>query len=461
MPAMAESPAHAPRIAWFCDLEMLQERLDLLRRLHDELGLTTLVPESHICHTSGFMPSPEVVVASPVEGWRASPTLRLHREAFGVAEPAFAVLPGVVSGFDDTPLLRVIDECRRVGIEVWGHAGLWCYGGEVFPELAVRDLFGRPLPESSLPWGTPFCPSQPALHAWIKLSLTDVVRRYDLDGFFLDHARYTAPGDGPSLLTCGCPACAQQATARGYDMGAFRSGLLALRATLATMSPGHLAALTEAGSIEALALAAGHRGALDWFIFRARLLADQWADIAQAVRGAAGRPLPFGSDVFPPSVALLGGHLYQDWARGATFVTGGFGGRIGWGTVGTVTIDHLSPWLRAWVPGLDGAAAARLVAHLIGYDHPFLGLRFDSDGRVDGPHQAMMALTSEMQRMAAASGGLPVYPPVSGGTATTALRTICQSIVAAGLAGAMFSGLEQLTAEQRTVVREELADHLL
>ena len=99
------------------------------------LGNSTYLP-------SGFAPSKEVVAASPLEGWRDNPTLHLHRSGFHISEPAFAVLPGVVSGFDDTFLRRVIDECRRLGLEVWGHAGLWSYGGEVFPDLAARDLFG-------------------------------------------------------------------------------------------------------------------------------------------------------------------------------------------------------------------------------------------------------------------------------------------------------------------------------
>jgi len=67
-----------------------------------------------------------------------------HRSGFGVSEPAMAVLPGVVGGVDDTPLLQVLDECARLGLEVWGHAGVWCYGAEVFPELAAVDLYWEP-----------------------------------------------------------------------------------------------------------------------------------------------------------------------------------------------------------------------------------------------------------------------------------------------------------------------------
>ena len=210
--ALAVAELRPPRrIAWFADLETLVERLDLLRELRDQIGLTTLVPESHISHTSGFAASPEIASSSPLRDWRERPGLRDHRDVFGVAEPAMAVLPGIVGGVDDGPLLRVIDECRRLGLEVWGHAGLWSYGAEVFPELAAVDLFGRTLLPDSLPWGTMFCPSKAALNDWIARSLADVAARYDLDGWFVDHARYTSPGHGPTLLACGCADCAAAA----------------------------------------------------------------------------------------------------------------------------------------------------------------------------------------------------------------------------------------------------------
>jgi hypothetical protein len=374
-----------------------------------------------------------------------------------VPEPAFAVLPGVVSGHDDGPLRRVIDEARRLGLEVWGHAGLWCYGGEVFPELAARDLFGRPLPESTLPWGTGFCPSKPALHEWIKLSLVDVARRYDLDGMFLDHARYTSPGHGPSLLSCGCPDCEAAAAERGRDFADFRAGLLSAREALGRLRADRSSA--ETGAVETLGWLAGHSGVVDWFVFRARLLADRFADAAQAVRTAAGRPFSFGTDVFPPSVGLLGGHIYREWARGATYLTGGFGGKIGWSTVGAVTIDNLSPWLVEWAPGLDRGAAARLVANLIGYDAPSLGLRFGANGRIDDHGQPIRSLLAEFGRMATARGGLPVYPPVAVAD-EAALGTVCRAIADAGLQGAMFSGLERFTGEQRAIVRRELLERL-
>ena len=303
------------RLIWFADLEALTEDLGVLNILRDELGLTTVAPESHICHTSGFVPSPEVVVTSPLEGWCSSPTLRQHREGFGIAEPAFAVLSGVVSGFDDSPLLRSIDQCRRLGLEVWGHAGLWRYGGEVFPDMAVRDVFGQPLSESSLPWGIGFCPSKPILHEWLKLALADVARRYNLDGLFLDHARHTSPGNGPALLTCGCPECEAVAAAQELSFGELRRGLLEFREMIAR-DGAHFVDRALACPTEWFGLLAGYR-ITDWLLFRARLLANRFADLSGSACRAAGRAFEFGSDVFPPSVAVLGGHVYRDWARGS------------------------------------------------------------------------------------------------------------------------------------------------
>ena len=50
---------------------------------------------------------------------------------------------------------------------------------------------------------------------------------------------------------------------------------------------------------------------LDWVKFRA------------AVQEAGGRDKVFGSDVFPASTGLLGGHWYGKWEEATDFLTGG------------------------------------------------------------------------------------------------------------------------------------------
>ncbi|MBT4500729.1 MAG: hypothetical protein HOC74_23560, partial [Gemmatimonadetes bacterium] len=45
---------HPHRLIWFCQMESVAEKPELLLRLKEEIGLTTIMPESHVCHTSGF-----------------------------------------------------------------------------------------------------------------------------------------------------------------------------------------------------------------------------------------------------------------------------------------------------------------------------------------------------------------------------------------------------------------------
>lgn len=436
------------RVAWFADLEAVDARLGVLEALRDEIGLTTLVPESHISHTSAFRASDEVAASGPFETWRDQPGLADHRAGFGVAEPAMAVLPGVVGGVDDAPLLRIIDECRRLGIEVWGHAGVWCYGAEVFPDLAAVDLFGRPMLPASLPWGTMFCPSTPAPRAWLAASLADAAARYDLDGWFLDHARYPSPGFAPALLACGCATCEAAAAELGVSFDACREDLVRLGSALGRSDPAALVALADAGPAAILAWLDRWPGVLAWLEGRAAILALRFAELGAAVQAASPRPVDFGSDVFPPSVALLGGQRYDRWTSSATYLTGGFGPRIGWGSVQRVTTTSLGPALAALVPGMSVEDGMRVVAALVG-SHPHADETHDDD-----------AYAAQVAALAVARGGVPAYPPVAGPPEPARLARMCRAIIDAGLPGAMLAGLEHTTPEQRAVIRSELTERL-
>jgi hypothetical protein len=435
------------RIAWFADLEALDADLSILERLRDEIGLTTVVPESHLSHTSGFAASAEVVATGPLEDWRERPGLADHRTAFGVAEPAMAVLPGVVGGVDDGPLLRLTEACRRLGLEIWGHAGVWCYGAEVFPEFETVDLFGRSVLPASLPWGTMFCPTREPLAGWIAASLADAAARYDIDGWFLDHARYPSPGFGPGLLTCACPDCAAAASAKGVDLAACRDDALALLDDLRAADPEALVALATAGPAAVAAWFGRRPGILRWLEVRAGLLADRFAALGEAIQAASPRRVEFGSDVFPPGASLLGGHVYAEWGRTATYLTGGFGPKIGWGSVGRVTATSLGEELGRLVPGLGGCGAA-IVAALVG-----------ADPAVD-PADDVSALIGEIRRMGAARGSLPVYPPVAGPPTPDVLARIGEAIVDAGLHGAMLAGLESASPAQLAAIRRGLTEPL-
>jgi len=98
-------------------------------------------------------------------------------------------------------------------------------------------------------------------------------------------------------------------------------------------------------------------------------IADLWrvrgfaAPQLDALATASSRPVHVGSDVFPPSTALAGAQAYDRWTCSATYLTGGFGPRIGWGTVARATVDGF----RATAPsGVDPDAVAGLIKRALG-----------------------------------------------------------------------------------------------
>ena len=131
------TPTHKSRRIWFCQTEYVAQHPESLQKLKDAVGLTTIMPESPVCHTSGFSASAKLAQRGPFEDWRE----RLDAWPRG-AEGIYPPVAGIISGFDDAPLQRVIEACKSTGIEVWGHIGLWSYGGEVYPEFALSDLGG-------------------------------------------------------------------------------------------------------------------------------------------------------------------------------------------------------------------------------------------------------------------------------------------------------------------------------
>ena len=144
------------RLIWFCHgMERAADQPDLLPRLRDEIGLTTIMPESPICHTSGFRASDELTRRDPFADWRT------RGDAYPkIAEGIYPPVAGIVGGFDDAPLLRLLESAQKAGIEVWGHIGLWSYGGDVYPEYAMRDIEDQPLDMRYRQWGSGLCPSR-------------------------------------------------------------------------------------------------------------------------------------------------------------------------------------------------------------------------------------------------------------------------------------------------------------
>jgi hypothetical protein len=446
------------RIGWFADLETLGQNPDRLAELQDGFGINLVLLESHRFHTAGYRLSEEVWQASPLRDWRERPLLPRHRQMRHLSEEAFAVLPGILGDADDSDLRVALEAGHRLGVEVWGHAGLWSYGAILYPELALRDLRGRPLPAREEVWGDCFCPSKPHLHAWVTDCLREVAARYLTDGIELDHARYLPPASIPNLLACACPDCTRHAAAWGIDLPGLAEAIIVggdrvRREPAATIQ----AALDNAPSLPAaLDALLGDSAASRWFHLRARLLSEPLVKMAKATREAAQRPFRFGIDVFPPSVALLGGHAYDDLAS-LDFFMGGFG-LIGWGNVG---LDACREWTRALLhqwPALDERRVLRSLYRLLGYE----GLPLpETTQELERPTSMLLAQVQarEVMRLAQVRPpGPALYPPLNlTSLDDDGVRMVCTAIVENGLNGVMLGGLERLPPERARIIAEAFA----
>ena len=342
------------RIIWFCNTEYVAEHPESLVWLRNEIGLTTIMPESSICHTSGFAATPEVAARGPFEDWYSRAD-RWPKANDGIYPP----VAGVIGGFDDAPLRRVLEAADQAGIEVWGHIGLWSYGGDVYPEWAMRDIDGNELDPRYGRWGIGLCPSKEAVNAWVEEGFLDVINRYGLGGFCVDHARYPQPANVHALAACGCADCREVAEANGFDVDALIGAVRDARRVLEGIDEARVKrAEASGGSGEVILDALGMDGGalMQWFRCRAALLAAPMARFRAAVQ-VAQPELVFGSDIFPPSVALLGGHDVRRWEEATDFITGGTsaGGVVGWATGAVYAASSWVRALRALNPELDEA----------------------------------------------------------------------------------------------------------
>ena len=119
--------------------------------------------------------------------------------------------------------------------------------------------------------------------------------------------------------------------------------------------------------------------------FRAHILAERMGEFRAAVQAAGGRDKVFGSDVFPASTGLLGGHWYGKWEQATDFLTGGssHGGVVGWATGVTNLAREWTAALCRHAQGLDESEVLALVWRMFGVED--LDLPETAAGVAEGP----------------------------------------------------------------------------
>jgi hypothetical protein len=483
---------HPRRVIWFCDTDQVAAHPEWLPRLRDEIGLTTLMAEDFTHHTSGFAADPEVAARSPLAGWRERPELlEFHLGKERVQRGVYPVVPGILGDVDDSNLRRLMAAAETAGIGVWGHIGLWSYAGEVFPEYSMRDVWGCPPDLAQKRWGIGFCPSKRVVNDWVAEGLADVTRRYGVAGFMVDHARYPAPASLSAMFSCACPDCAAEGRRLGYDVDAIHAAVREVPERLKRLTPAALERAVAAGPspVDWLAWLGGSgKELVGWLELRCRLLAARMAefrDVVVAARGApAAVPHPaaarshgpvWGSDVFPPSVAIFGGHHYAQWAGAADYLTGGssHGGVVGWATAVTNVALEWGRYLCAQVPGLDARTALRLLFRLLGYDDLLAAGALDSHvasaGAITGhlplafqpldrgEVPVVQIMEREIARLVAtAPQRLALYPPIAAGRGLDQLGSLCRIVAQSGVHGALLSGLRPDDPDQLRTIRTNL-----
>lgn len=428
---------HKRRIIWFCSTEIVATRPEALRRLRDEIGLTTIMPESPVCHTSGFRASDALAARDPFKDWRQR-TDRWPRAAEGIYPP----VAGVVGGFDDSELLRAIEVARDTGIEVWGHLGLWSYGGDVFPEYAMRGVDGAELDPRWKDWGTGLCPSNPQVDAWTADGLADVTERYDVDGFCVDHARYPQPAHLHALLACACEHCLAAGERLGFDAQSLADAARTTQEAVRRVDADRVSRALGSSlrGLDLLPALGVPRAFAEWLRLRAALLADRMSAYRARVQQVRSG-LPFGSDVFAPSIALPGGHDLAHWEQATDFVTGGSsaGGVVGWATGATNAAATWATALVSAVPELAAAQAVELTLRLLHHDDG-IPLPRDIEALQSADLPIVDLYTREVARLVAfTTGRVPLYPPISAGGPPERAQKLAEAVSSHGCHGAMVS----------------------
>jgi len=182
------------------------------------------------------------------------------------------------------------------------------------------------------------------------------------------------------------------------------------------------------------------RALWEWLLMRAAVLAGRMAAFRTRIQSVRDG-LPFGSDVFAPSIALPGGHDFDRWTVATDFLTGGSsaGGVVGWATGAT---NAAAEWAQALVDE---------VAHVRQEDAVELTLRLLNQDDVAGLPRTIQALQQselplaelfdrEVARLVALAGDrVPLYPPISAGGDAAQVRLLANSVRAHGCHGAMVS----------------------
>ncbi|HXF64820.1 MAG TPA: hypothetical protein VNK95_24550, partial [Caldilineaceae bacterium] len=407
-----------------------------LETLRDQLGLNLLV----LIYT-GELPQ-SVLDASPFDGVPPSPDrvrALISRHLDGNPSTAKfdnamkSVGPHVAAGGDDDELRQAIDAAKRAGLEIWFMGGAWT--------ASDYDVLM-------------YCPSKEENNRWYEAVYTYLATGYGVDGVDITHARYPMTSYPRGLLLCTCDDCARAAAELGYDMAAIQADLHHAIDRLQRLDMRRFVEFgcRDMGPFDYLQILGMRRGVIDWFKFRAELLARNLKRFRDAVHRAAGDDFIFGNDTYPASFSMLAGHNHSRWSEFSDFASPLLS-HVDIFPMRTLTVS--AQYLRSLHAGLSEADALGLVYRFFGYD----GLKMPStiaDFALGEPDCEFRNIPlRELMRLDLAKArfylppDIPSYPIIQGGGAPhpwpkPIIEQIIADILELGHDGYIFQGASSL-----------------
>jgi hypothetical protein len=338
----------AARVGLYLDPAIIVRNPGYLEALRDGIGLQWV-----ILTFQGELP-PEVLAHSPYDSVPPSPArvqqlIAYHLDGTPCTDDLDVALRAVgphVPTSDaqkDAEMRRAIDMCQTAGLDVWFMAGMY---------TAYESLM--------------FCPGNRENHGWYEAFYTHLATGYGVQGIDITHARYPKTSLPRAILMCGCVHCTTTASELGYNMAQMRADIADALMRFKTLTPKQLSTLANKamGPLDLLHFVGGRAGFLDWFRFRADLIARNMQSFRQAVHRAGGDNFIFGADTYPASLSLLAGHDQTRWGDFSDFASPLLS------HVDAFPMKTFTAWvagLRRWFPQLSEGEALRLAYRLGGY----------------------------------------------------------------------------------------------
>ncbi len=238
---------------------------------------------------------------------------------------------------------RALAMCKAAGLDVWLLAGMY---------TAYESLM--------------YCPGNEENNRWYEAYYTHLATAYGVQGIDITHARYPKTSLPRGIFLCGCAHCTQAATELGFDMAAMRADITHALNRLKQLTPKQLTTLASSalGPLDVMHFTGLRPGLVDWFRFRAELIARNVKRFHTAVHQVAGPHFIFGADTYPASLSLFAGHDQTRWGEFSDFASPLLS------HVDAFPMKTFVAWAKGfqhWFPQLSEAEALQIAYRVGGY----------------------------------------------------------------------------------------------